>query len=129
MATRIGRWPALAVGIPIGVLIALARLAGGGSWLEAAIVLLISVGYAVLVTLIGGRSETASTMAGRPVDERWEHIGLEASALAFGVSAVVVLGAFVLTMTVDGAWQPFALVAAAMAASYVGCLVFVRSRH
>jgi hypothetical protein len=127
--TRIARWPALAIGIPIGVVIAAARLAGGGTIIDALVVLAIAVGYAVLVTVIGSRNDTVSALAGRPVDERWEHIGLEASALAFGASAIAVLAIFALTQAGGGAWQPYALVAAVMGVSYAGSLVIVRLRH
>jgi hypothetical protein len=126
---RIARWPALAAGIPIGIVIAVARLAGGGTVADALIVLAIAVGYALLVTVAGNRNDTASALAGRPVDERWEHMGLEASAWAFGASALAVLGILALNQAVGGAWQPYAFVAAVMAVSYVGSLVIVRLRH
>ena len=127
--TRVARWPALAVGIPIGLVIAAARLAGGGTIADALVILAITIGYALVVTVVGRRNDTASALAGRPVDERWEHIGLEASALAFGASALAVLAILALSQVGGGAWQPYALVASVMAVSYVGSLVIVRLRH
>jgi hypothetical protein len=125
----IARYPALAVGIPIGVLMAIAGLIGGGTVAQAAVSLAIVTGYAVLVTVMGRRSETVSVLAGRPVDERWEHINLEACAYTMGVSGIVVLVAFIVTDASGGAWQPYAFMAAVIALSYLGSLLVLRARH
>jgi len=129
MTTIIARYPALLVGVVIGPLMAAASLAGGGSPAEAAAALVIVVGYGIVVTALGHRSETASALAGRPVDERWEHINLEACAYALGISGIVVLAAFLVAEITGGTWQPYAGVAAVMAVSYLGSLVLVRARH
>ena len=129
MRTMLARYPALAAGIVIGPLVAVADIAGGGSLLNAAVSLAIVLGYAIIVTVVGRRHETVSTLAGRPVDERWEHINLEACAYALGISGVVVLVAFLVTDATGGAWQPYALMASVIALSYVGSLVLVRARH
>jgi hypothetical protein len=129
MMTIIFRYPALIVGVVIGPLMAAASLAGGGSPAEAAAALVIVLGYGIAVTSLGRRSETASALAGRPVDERWEHINLEACAYALGISAIVVLAAFLVAEITNGTWQPYAWVAAVMAVSYLGSLLLVRARH
>ena len=121
--------PVLWVAVVIGVVIAAAELVGGDSIQQAAVSIMIVVGFAVLVTLLRGRSDTASSLAGRPVDERWEHISLEASALAFAVSALATLGAFAIAEATGGAWQPYAMMAVVMGLAYLGSLVVVRARH
>ena len=128
MTTRIARYPALAAGLVIGVVMAIASLAGGGGAAGAILAFAIVAGYGAAVTVIGRRSETVSTIAGRPVDERWEHINLEACAWALGVSGIAVLAAFIVEEATGGAWQPYALVAAVMACSYIGSLLVLRSR-
>lgn len=129
MTSRIARFPTLVAGVVLGILVAIGRLLGGGSAIDALIVLLIAAGYAVVITILGRRSETAGVLAGRPVDERWEHLSLEACAWAFGATALVVLGALVVTEAGGGAWQPYALLAAVMATAYVGSLLVLRARH
>ena len=129
MTTSIARSPVLVTGIVIGAGLGLAQLAGGGSPWGALLALVIPVGYALLVTLMGRRSDTAGALAGRPVDERWEHINLEACAWALGVTALVVVVAFAVAEATGGDWQPYALVAVTMAVAYVGSLVIVRARH
>jgi len=128
MTTAIGRYPALAAGIVCGLVIAGADLAGGGSVGKAGLSLGIVLAYALAVTVLGRRSETMSALAGRPVDERWEHINLEACAWALGLSAVVVLIAFVVTDATGGEWLPYAFMGAVLALSYVGSLVVLRFR-
>jgi hypothetical protein len=102
---------------------------GGGSLGAAALGALIPIAYGVAVTLLARRSDVSSVLAGRPVDERWEHIGLEATALTLGISAFVVLGAVVLELASGGDAQPYALLGAAMAVAYVASLVVLRLRH
>ena len=128
MTTAMRRSPVLWVGVVIGLVIGAAELAGGGTVLGAAISTAIPIGYAVVVTLLARRSETAGVLAGRPVDERWQHINLEASTWAFGVSAIVVLAAFVMAQATGGEWLPYAFIGAVMALAYVGSLVLIRFR-
>lgn len=127
--TIIARYPVLAVGIPIGLVLAAAELAGGGTIPQAALTLSIVAAYAVLVTILGRRSETISTLSGRPVDERWEHINLEACAWALAATAIVVVSAFAVTTATGGEWLPYAFMGSAIAVSYVGSLFVLRTRH
>lgn len=125
----LGKSPVLAFGTLIAVVFAAAELAGGGSALRAGVSAAVILAWAVLVTILGRRSETMSVLAGRPVDERWEHINLEASAYALGVTGLVSLGAFVIADASGGDWQPYAFIASVIAVSYLGSLVVVRARH
>lgn len=129
MTTSVARSPVLVTGIAIGAGLGMARLLGGGSPPEALLVFAITAGYALVVTLLARRSETVGALAGRPVDERWEHINLEACAWALGITAIAVVAAFAVAEATGGDWQPYALVAVTMAASYFGSLVIVRVRH
>ena len=129
MASSIARSPVLVTGVLIGAGLGLARLAGGGSPTEALLAFAITAGYALVVTLLARRSETAGALAGRPVDERWEHINLEACAWALGVTAIAVVVAFAVAEATGGDWQPYALVAVTMGVAYFGSLVIVRVRH
>jgi Predicted membrane protein (DUF2178) len=125
----LSRAPVLAFGTLIAIAFGAADLAGGGSPARAGVSVSIILAWSILVTVLGRRSETMSVLAGRPVDERWEHINLEASAYALAVSGVVVLGAFVVADATGGDWQPYALIAVAMAVSYLGALLLLRARH
>ncbi len=129
MTTRIARSPVLVTGVAIGAVLGLARLVGGGSPAEALLAFAITAGYAFVVTRLARRSETAGALAGRPIDERWEHINLEACAWALGVTAIAVVAAFAVAEATGGDWQPYALVALTMAVAYCGSLVIVRVRH
>lgn len=129
MTTFVRRNPVLVVGITVGLIIGLAELARGAPPPRALISVAIPIAYASLVTLIGRRSETVSVLAGRPVDERWEHINLEATAWSLGVSAVVVLGAFVVADASGWDRSPYAFMGAIMAASYIAALAILRWRH
>ena len=125
----ISRAPVLVTGTVIAGVLGIAELAGGGSPVRAAVAVAIILGWSIVVTVLGRRNETISVLAGRPVDERWEHINVEASAYALAVSAIVVLAAFVIADASGGDWQPYALVALVMAASYLGSLLVLRARH
>ena len=122
------RSPVLYVGLIIGIVFGVAGVLGGAPAWQAAISAVIPIGYALVVTLLARRSETASVLAGRPVDERWELFNLEASAWALGLAAVVALGAFVVAEVTNGDWGPYALMCSVMAIGYVGGLVVMRLR-
>ena len=128
MTTIIRRSPVLVVGVVAGLVIGAAELVGGGTIALAVISTAIPIGYALLVTLLARRSETASVLAGRPVDERWEVMNQEAAAWALGISAIVILAAFVVADATGGDWQPYAFTGAVMAVAYVGSLAVIRLR-
>ena len=129
MRTFVRSSPVLVVGVLAGLAIGLAELVGGAAPWQALVATAIPVAYGALVTVLGRRHETASVLAGRPVDERWEHINLEATAWSLGLSAIVVLGAFLVADASGRDWLPYAFLASVMAVSYVGALAILRLRH
>lgn len=129
MTTRIAISPVIGIGVIVGGLMGVAQYAGGSGLASAVLVAAIPIGYAIVVTLLGRRSAVSSVLAGRPIDERWEHISLEATAWALGISATVVVGAVIVAMATGGQWQPFAFVGAVMAAGYLVALIAVQQRH
>ena len=129
MTTRIAASPVLWVGVVVGVLMIVASLVGGASAGSALLGGAIAVGYAAVVTVVGRRSEVASTLAGRPVDERWEHINLEATTWALGITAVVVLAGCLVEIASNGPWEPYAFIAVVIAVAYLGSLLIIRRQH
>jgi len=129
VTTTIRRSPVLAVGILIGLALAVAELVAGTALWQAGLAAFFPIAYAVIVTLLSSRSEAASLLAGRPMDERAEHINLEASAWTLGVSGVVVLAAFAVAEASGGDWAPYAFIATVMGLAYIGSLLVVRLRH
>jgi hypothetical protein len=125
---RMLRNPILAVGLLIGVTFAIAGGLGGAPAWQAALTAIIPIAYALLVTLLARRSDTASVLAGRPVDERWMQLNLEASAGALGLTALVGLAAFVVAEATGRDWVPYAFMCAVMALGYVGGLAVLRIR-
>ncbi len=124
----IARSPVLAIGLVIGLVLGASEVAAGGSAIRILLGGGIPIAYALLVTLVGQRSETVSVLAGRPVDERWMQFNLTASAWALGVSAIFVLAAFVVVQASGGDYLPYAFIAAVMALAYIGSLVLLRLR-
>jgi hypothetical protein len=127
--TIVRRNPVLVVGVLIGLAMGGAEVAGGHSAWQAVVAAAFPIGYAALVAIVARRSETVSVLAGRPVDERWEHINLEATAWALGLSAIVVLAAFIAADAIGGDRTPYAFMGAVMAIAYLGSLLLVRLRH
>ena len=128
MSTLIRRSPILVVGTVIGLVIGAAELAGGGAIWQAAVSTAIPIVYAVLVTFLARRSEAASVLAGRPVDERWALMNQEAAAWAFGLAAIAVIAAFIVADATGGDWLPYALVGVVMAGAYAGSLAVIMLR-
>ena len=129
MMIRLANSPVIWVGLIAGVLTGAAAYIGGSNLGPAVLGAAIPIAYGIAVTLLARRSALSSVLAGRPVDERWEHIGLEATALTLGISAFVILGAFVVTVTSGSGWQPYAFTGAVIAIAYLVSLVVVRLRH
>ena len=120
--------PVLGVSLLVALTIGAAEVAAGGSAVSVVLGFLIPIGYGIAVTVTARRSETASVLSGRPIDERWEHLNVLASTWAFGLSAVIVLAAFVGVRASRGDALPYAFVAGVMAMAYVSSLVLLRFR-
>lgn len=128
MMAVVRRNPIVITGAIAGVAIGGAQLAAGDPPWRAALALVFTIGYGLLVTGLARRSETASVLAGRPVDERWEHLNLEASAWALGATAMVALAAFVVAEATGADWLPYAFICVVIAIAYLGSLVLLRIR-
>lgn len=121
--------PVVVTGFILGAILASGDLISGGSPAHAGVAFAIVVGWGLLVTIVGRRSETFSVLAGRPVDERWMQINLQASAAALGISALAVLFLVVAAEVVHADPMPYALVGAVMGVAYVGSVAWFRLRQ
>ena len=86
------RWWLVLVGVAVGGTLGVADLLGSGSWGRALTDVAIVAGYTTVLAIFRTRSETASVLAGIPVDERWQAINLHALAAAGMIAASYVLG-------------------------------------
>ena len=121
-------WWLVLVGLVVGGVLGLADLAANGSPGRALIDVGIVGGYTLVLALIRSRSETASVLAGSPVDERWAAINLNALATAGLIGALVSLGGFVLAEASGRDWSGFGIVAGAIGIAYIGGVVWYRWR-
>ena len=121
-------WWLVLVGLVVGLVLGLADLVATGSPGRAVIDVAIVGGYTLVLAVFRSRSETASVLAGTPVDERWESINLHALATAGLIAAVVSLGGFVAAEMSGHDWSGFAIVAGAIGISYIGGVIFYRWR-
>jgi hypothetical protein len=116
------------VGLAVGGMLGLADLIATGSQGRAIIDVAVVGGYTLVLAVFRSRSETASVLAGNPVDERWESINLHALATAGLIAAIVALGGFVAAEASGHDWSGFAIVAGAIGISYIGGVIFYRWR-
>jgi hypothetical protein len=123
-----GRWWLVLFGVALGGVMGAADLAMNGSPSRAVTDLAILGGYTVVLTVFRGRSETASVLAGNPVDERWQAINLHALAAAGMIGAFVALGGFIAAEATGHDWSGFAIVAGAIGAGYIGGVFWFRWR-
>ena len=119
MTTTLNRWPVLVVGAAIGILVAAANFVGGGNPAQAILAAAFPIAYALVVTILARNNELASVLAGSPVDERFAQLNTQAGSLAFGATAIVALGAFLVAQATNGDWLPWALLCALMALTYL----------
>ena len=127
--TTIVRSPVFIVGVVVGLALGAAELLGSGQVARAAASAAIPIAYTATVAFVGRRSDAMSVLAGRPLDERAAHVGQEASAWAFGLTAIVVVAVVAWQIAVRGEWTPYAGIAVVMAAAYLGSLLMVQARH
>ena len=123
----VNTWSLIVTGVVLGGIFFVVDLARGDSVGRASIAFAIVAGYALAVSAFRGRSETASAIAGRPVDERWQAINLRAMAAAGQI------GAFVARRlhrrgSLRARRSQFAIVAAAIGLGYIGSIILFRWR-
>lgn len=127
--TTVVRSPVFVIGIIAGFVLGVAELIGSGERWRTVLSAGIPIAYAAVVTIAGRRSDSLSVLAGRPIDERAAHLNEEASTWAFGLTAVIVLGAMAWQIAIRGDWAPYAAVAVVMAVAYLGSLFVVKAHH
>lgn len=127
--TTVIRSPVFVVGVIGGLALGAAELIGSGDPWRAVVSGCTPIVYGVAVTLVARRSDALSVLAGRPIDERAAHVSEEASTWAFGLTAIVVIGAVAWQLATRGDWAPYAAVAVVMAAAYLGSLFMLQARH
>ncbi len=128
MTTNMSRWLVPIVGFILGLLIAAAELGRNASPAQAIIAFGVVAGYAIALRVLQSRSDLASLLSGLPRDERWASINLRALSLAAQVVAVVLVLAFLATEFAGGDAWPYAWVGAVFGVTYLGGLVWYRSR-
>lgn len=127
--TTVVRSPVFVVGVVAGLAFGAAELLGSGEAWRVIIAAGIPIVYTAVVAIVGRRRDTLSVLAGRPIDERAEHVSQEASAWAFGLTAIVVAAAVAWQIAIRGDWTPYAAIAVSMAVAYLGSLFVLRARH
>ncbi len=121
------RWFVPGLGLAIGVVLGTAAAVGGKPDLAVACVAIMA-GYAAILLVFGGRSETISVLGGRPADERLQSFDLRATAAA-GVTAIVVaLIGFLWEVAHGRDGLQFSLVDAAGGIAYLVSLGWLRLR-
>jgi hypothetical protein len=122
------RWWLVLVGVVFGGVLGLADFIASGSPSRALTDVAIVGGYTLVLALFRSRSETASVLAGVPVDERWEAINLHALATAGLVAALVSLGGFVAAEVTAHDGSGFGILAAVIGVAYIGGVIWYRWR-
>ena len=90
--------------------------------------LAILLAFVAVLLILQARSETISTLAGDPVDERWKVINDKALVGAANISAVVALAGFgICELMGRDNWQ-FALMAIVISLTYIAGLIWHRGR-
>lgn len=120
------RWLVTAVKVAVIVFLA---------WLWHAYLMFAMIGASLVgLRVLMSKSETASTLLGLPVDERWASINTRAWALAAQVVFAVLVFALFLGATLEAQgihWDstPYLLVGAALATAYLGGILWYRWRQ
>jgi hypothetical protein len=122
------RWWLVLVGLVVGGGLGLADLVSTGSASRAVTDVAIVAGYTLILTLLRSRSETASALAGLPVDERWESINLHALATTGLIGAIAALGGFAAAELTGHDASAFAMVAGIIGIAYIGSVIWYRWR-
>lgn len=126
--TRRTRWLVPGVAVALGLVLFVAQAANGdtGGGLAS---LAIMTGYAAVLAVLGGRSETVSLLRGDTVDERAGLIQLRATAFTGNVLVTVLVGGFLVQVargsSDTGTWAALCAVAGV---SFAGALAVLRRR-
>ena len=115
------------LGLLIGVVLGVAAALGGQPGLGVACVTIMA-GYAAVLLVFGGRSDTMSVLGGRPADERLQSFDLRASAAAGIVAIVVALVGFIWEVAHGRDGLQFSIVDAAAGVAYLVSLGWLRWR-
>jgi type IV secretory pathway VirB2 component (pilin) len=115
-------------GVVIGAVLIGIELSQGARWDRAAGGMVILFVYAAALWFFQSRSETVSTLAGRPVDELWQSIHQRAMAATATIAAIVALVGFgAMELLGRDNWQ-FALMAGVIGAGYIAGIIWYRWR-
>ena len=125
---RSSKWLTPVVGLAAGMAVSLAEYARDHSLVGFAVGFAIICIYIAGIVLLRSRSETATLLAGNPVDERWASINQRALAAAAQLIALVLLAAFIVANLTGGDAMAYAGMAAAFALCYLGGILWFRWR-
>lgn len=98
------------------------------SWFAPTLGFVLGVLVVVSLRALESRSGVASRLAGLPRDERWMSINVRAQSLAARVLALALVSAFWLNQLTGGDPDNDLKLGAILAATYLGGLVWYRSR-
>jgi hypothetical protein len=125
--TMRARWATPALSLAMGLAFLVASAIGGQAGTGLAM-LAVMVVYSAVLLAFGRRSDTMGVLAGQPVDERLEKIGLHATAVA-GIAAILVaLAGFLWAIANGQSGTDFALVVASAGIAYLAAAVWFRWR-
>lgn len=118
----------LLVGIILGALLIGLEVRQGAPLNRAAEAMVLLIAFLGAIWVFQTRSEMASALAGKPVDERWQHMHERATMAAMGMGLfVAVLGFAVMEAMGRDNWQ-FALMALVPSFGYMAALAWYRWR-
>jgi hypothetical protein len=124
----ISRWRTPLVGFGVAVILAAVELAQGAPLPAAIAILAIVGGYSLVLARLRTRSDTASLLTGAPVDERWELINQRALAAVAEVMAVVLVGAYIVSMAAGVDPLPYFWTTTVLGFAYLAAIAWFRWR-
>jgi hypothetical protein len=111
--------------LAIGALMCAAFWAGGQP-VAGAVALFVNVAWAIGTFVFAGRSETVGVLAGRPVDERWAFVSVEAAAAAGAVALLTAIIGFVWEVSQRQSGYEFLAVATVGGLAYIAAVIWYR---
>jgi hypothetical protein len=116
------------VGVVLGALLIGLELRQGAQVARAAEAMVLLIAFLGAIWVFQTRSEMASALAGKPVDERWQHMNEQATMAAMGMGLIAaVLGFAICEAQGCDNWQ-FALMAIVLSFGYMAALAWYRWR-